>query len=153
LTDPRWITVAAVQGAAVGAGFQLALAADLRVIADDARFCMRETALGLVPDLTGTGTLHRLVGYGRALDLCATARWVEAAEAAQLGLAARVVPSDQLLTAAGELCAALLANSAAAVRSVKELLLGAAERDFAAQNRAERVKQVPLLRAMGVPGK
>ncbi len=149
LADPRWITVAAVQGAAVGAGFQLALAADLRVVADDARFCMREAALGLVPDLTGSGTLHRLVGYGRALDLCATARWVDAPEAAQLGLATRVVPADQLLPAAAELCGTLLANSAPAVRSVKELLIGAAERDFAAQNRTERVVQVPLLRAMG----
>jgi enoyl-CoA hydratase/carnithine racemase len=149
LADPRWITVAAVQGAAVGAGFQLALAADLRVIADDARFCMREVALGLVPDLTGSATLLRLVGYGRALDLCATARWVDAAEAAQLGLATRVVPADRLLPAAAELCGTLLANSTAAVRSVKELLIGAAVRDFAAQNHAERVTQVPLLRAMG----
>jgi enoyl-CoA hydratase/carnithine racemase len=153
LADPRWITVAAVQGAAVGAGFQLALAADLRVIAEDARFCMREAALGLVPDLTGTGTLHRLVGYGRALDLCATARWVDAREAAELGLAVRVVPNDELQASATELCNTLLANSPAAVRSVKQLLLGAGERDLAAQSRAERLTQVPLLRALaGAPG-
>jgi enoyl-CoA hydratase/carnithine racemase len=151
MSDPRWITVAAVQGAAVGAGFQLALAADLRVIADDARFCMRETALGLVPDLTGTGALHRLVGYSRALDLCATARWMDAREAAEMGLAVRVVPAEELLPAATDLCNALLANSPAAVRSVKQLLLGAGERDHVAQNRAERETQVPLLRALGAP--
>ncbi|HEX3613044.1 MAG TPA: enoyl-CoA hydratase/isomerase family protein [Sporichthyaceae bacterium] len=149
LADPRWITVAAVQGAAVGAGFQLALGADIRVVADDARFCMRESALGLVPDLTGTGTLHRLVGYGRALDLCTTARWVDAAEADRLGLVNQLVPVAELPAAALEMCRSVLANSTDAVRSIKELLLGAAGRDFAEQNRMERVLQVPLLRAMG----
>ena len=68
--------VAAVPGAAVGAGFQLALACDLRVLAEDARFSMREPLLGLVPDLTGTKPLVELVGYSRALEICATARWV-----------------------------------------------------------------------------
>ena len=62
LRDPRFISVAAVQGYAVGAGFQLALSCDLRVVADDAQFCMKESALGLVPDLTGTKPLVESVG-------------------------------------------------------------------------------------------
>jgi len=60
--DPKVVTVAAVHGYAIGAGFQLALACDLRVVADDVRFCMKEPALGLVPDLAGTKPLVDLVG-------------------------------------------------------------------------------------------
>ncbi|MGZ6341189.1 MAG: enoyl-CoA hydratase/isomerase family protein, partial [Candidatus Limnocylindrales bacterium] len=80
--DDRVISVAAVQGHAVGAGFQLALACDLRILAEDARLSMRETSLGLVPDLGGTKPLVDLVGYARALEICVTGRWVQAAEAA-----------------------------------------------------------------------
>ena len=68
-------------GYAIGAGFQLALSCDLRVVADDAKFSMKESALGLVPDLTGTKPLVEHVGYARALEICATARVVAADEA------------------------------------------------------------------------
>ena len=71
LRRPEIVTVASVRGAAVGAGFQLALACDLRVLSETARFSMREPLLGLVPDLTGTKPLVDLVGYSRALDICA----------------------------------------------------------------------------------
>ncbi|MGQ0630685.1 MAG: enoyl-CoA hydratase/isomerase family protein [Sporichthyaceae bacterium] len=148
LRDPRWITIAAVQGPAVGAGFQLALAADLRIAATDARFCMRENALGLIPDMTGTKALFDAVGYARALEICATARWVGAAEAADLGIVHSVVEPEALQVAAGELTAALLANSAPAGVAVKELLLGAGRADLAGQALAERTIQVPMLRAM-----
>ena len=63
LRRPDIMSIAAVQGHAVGAGFQLALACDLRVLADDAQLAMREPLLGLVPDLTGTKPLVELVGY------------------------------------------------------------------------------------------
>ena len=82
LRRPDLITVAAVQGHAIGAGFQLALACDLRVLADDAQFTMGEVTLGLVPDLGGTKRLVELVGYSRALGICVTGRRVAAAEAA-----------------------------------------------------------------------
>ena len=74
--DDRVVSVAAVQGHAVGAGFQLALACDLRVMADDVALAMREPSLGLVPDLGGTQPLVEAVGYARALEICATGRWV-----------------------------------------------------------------------------
>jgi enoyl-CoA hydratase/carnithine racemase len=148
LADPRWISVAAIQGAAVGAGFQLALAADVRVVATDARFCMKEVALGLVPDVTGTATLYRAVGYSRALELSASARWIDAAEAMSMGLAVRVVEPDSLATAAAEVCAGFTANPPAAVRAVKQLMLGAAGRSQAEQVAAERAAQVPLLQAL-----
>ena len=63
LRDPRFVSIAAVQGYAIGAGFQLALSCDLRVVAEDAQFSMKEPALGLVPDLTGTKPLVEAVGY------------------------------------------------------------------------------------------
>src|SRR6478735_8069976 len=94
------VSIAAVQGHAIGAGFQLALACDLRVVADDVQFAMRETSLGLVPDLTGTHPLVSLVGYARALEICATGRFVHAEEAERTGLANLVVPADQLDAAA-----------------------------------------------------
>ena len=101
--DDRIVSIAAVQGHAVGAGFQLALACDLRVLADDAQLSMKETTLGLVPDLGGTKPLVDLVGYSRALEICTTGRWVGAAEAAATGLASLVVPSAELEAAARDL--------------------------------------------------
>lgn len=106
------VTIAAVQGHAIGAGFQLALACDLRVVADDVQFAMRETSLGLVPDLTGTHPLVGLVGYARALEICATGRFVHADEAVRTGLANLAVPADELDGTVTDLAAALLAAPA-----------------------------------------
>src|SRR5690606_5642076 len=91
LRRPEIVSIAAVQGHAIGAGFQLALSCDLRIVADDVNFCMKEPALGLVPDLTGTKPLVELVGLAKATDICLTARFVEAEEAYRIGLAERVV--------------------------------------------------------------
>ena len=85
LAEPDRITIAAVRGPAVGAGFQLALACHLIVAADDAVFSLYEVALGLVPDLGGIGRLARSVGERRTLELAATGRQLGAAEAASLG--------------------------------------------------------------------
>lgn len=148
LRDPRFISIAAVQGYAIGAGFQLALACDLRVVADDVRFCMKEPALGLVPDLTGTKPLVELVGYARALEICATARYVEAEEALTIGLANRVVPAAGLEGAVAELTAALTATVPGAVRGTKALLQGAAARSLAEQSLAERTEQVARMREL-----
>ncbi|MGZ4438524.1 MAG: enoyl-CoA hydratase/isomerase family protein [Nocardioides sp.] len=142
------VTVAAVQGAAVGAGFQLALACDLRVLADDAKFSMREPILGLVPDLTGTKPLVDLVGYSRALEICATTRWVEAEEAREIGLATAVVPRDELDDAVADLVAALTAPLYGAVSETKALLQSAAVLDLEEQRRAEREAQVRRFREL-----
>jgi enoyl-CoA hydratase/carnithine racemase len=146
LRRPDLISVAGVQGHAIGAGFQLALACDLRVAAEDATFTMAEVSLGLVPDLTGTRRLVELVGYGRALELCATGRRVGAAEAAATGLVNLVVPGAELDSAVADLTAALLAPPRDAVVEIKALLLGAAGRTAAEQARAEREAQVRRLR-------
>ncbi len=145
---PDLISIAAVQGHAVGAGFQLALACDLRVCAGDARFSMRETSLGLVPDLGGTQPLVEAVGYARALEICVTGRWVEAAEAHAIGLATIVVPREELDAAVADLVAALTAPPHGAVTATKALLRTAAGRSFHDQLTAERSSQVRRLRAV-----
>lgn len=138
---PDLVTVAAVQGHAVGAGFQLALGCDLRVVADDVQFAMKETSLGLVPDLGGTKPLTDLVGYARALEICATGRWVGAEEAVATGLANLAVPAAELEGAARDLAAALLAAPRNAVIETKALLQGAGDRTYDEQRAAERAAQ------------
>ncbi|MFF5721730.1 enoyl-CoA hydratase/isomerase family protein [Streptomyces buecherae] len=140
------VSIAAVQGHAIGAGFQLALACDLRICADDAQFAMRETSLGLVPDLAGTHPLVSLVGYARALEICATGRFVHADEAERTGLANLVVPAAELDATARDLAAALLAAPRDAVIETKALLRGASDRTFDEQRAAERAAQGRRLR-------
>jgi enoyl-CoA hydratase/carnithine racemase len=148
LRRPDIVSVAAVRGAAVGAGFQLALACDLRVLAEDARFSMREPLLGLVPDLTGTKPLVDLVGYSRALEICATTRWVGADEAHDIGLATAVVPSEELDGTVADLVAALTAPIYGAVTATKALLQSAVRLDLDEQRLAEREAQVRRFREL-----
>lgn len=148
LRRPEFVSVAAVQGHAIGAGAQLALACDLRILADDATICIKEAALGLVPDLTGTKPLVDIVGLPRAIELCLTARTVPAAEACELRLAELAVPRDELDRAVDDLVAALLATDAGAARAAKRLLQAAAGATLAEQALAERQAQRPLLKAL-----
>lgn len=145
LRDPAIVSIAAVQGHAIGAGFQLALACDLRILAEDAKLCMKEPALGLVPDLTGTKPLVDIVGLPRAIELCLTARTVTAAEALLLRLAELVVPAGELDAAVADLVAALLATDAAAARATKALLQQASQHTLTEQAAAERRAQAELL--------
>ncbi len=150
LSRPDVVSIAAVAGHAVGAGFQLALACDLRVMSDDAQFTMAETSRGLVPDLTGTEALVHLIGYSRAVEICLTGRRVGAAEAKELGLANVVVPRDQLEAATGDLVAALLAAPRESSIETKAVLLRARHTaiDPAGQHAAERAAQVRLMKGL-----
>jgi enoyl-CoA hydratase/carnithine racemase len=147
LSDPSIVSIAAVQGHAIGAGFQLALACDLRILAEDAKLCMKEPALGLVPDLTGTKPLVDIVGLPRAIELCLTTRTVNAAEALLLRLAELVVPNSELDAAVADLVAALLATDTAAARATKALLAQAQGNTREQQAAAERRAQAALLRS------
>jgi enoyl-CoA hydratase/carnithine racemase len=147
LRDPAIVSIAAVQGHAIGAGCQLALACDLRILADDAKLCIKEPALGLVPDLTGTKPLVDIVGLPRAIELCLTARTVSAAEAAELRLAELVVSAADLDGAVADLVAALLATDAEAARATKRLLAQATANTLEQQAAAERREQAALQRA------
>ncbi len=140
------VSIAAVHGHAIGAGFQLALGCDLRVLADTARLCMREPTLGLVPDLMGTKPLVDIVGLPRALEICLTGRTLAAGEARELRLAELVVPEAELGGAVSDLVAAILAVDPATARATKELLMQAPANTLAGQAAAERRIQAALLR-------
>lgn len=148
LGRPELVSIAALQGAAVGAGFQLALACDLRVIADDAVLTMAEVGLGLVPDLGGTGRLVELIGYSRAVDVCVTARPVTAQEAMTMGLATRLVPRAELSATALGLARSILDRPRNAVIEAKALLLRASRARTGEQDAAERAAQHRLLREL-----
>ncbi|HUR50796.1 MAG TPA: enoyl-CoA hydratase/isomerase family protein [Mycobacteriales bacterium] len=146
LTRPDVVSVAAVQGHAIGAGFQLALACDLRVAAAGTVFSMKETSLGIVPDLTGTHPLVAAVGLPRAVEWCLTGRMVTAEEALAAGMLNAV--TDDLDKAVEELVSAVLASPRDAVIETKALLQGAARRTPEEQWKAEREAQARVLREL-----
>jgi 2-(1,2-epoxy-1,2-dihydrophenyl)acetyl-CoA isomerase len=114
--------VAAVNGAAAGAGLSLALACDVRYMAEDAVLMMAFSNLALVPDCGGSWLLPRAVGYARAFELAATGRRVHAAEALALGLVQRVLTRDDLLPAAHAIAGELAARPTLALGWTKRLL-------------------------------
>ncbi len=111
--------IAAIHGNCLGGGLQIALAADIRIAAPDARLSVMESKWGLVPDMSITRTLPRLVSIDVAKELTFTARIVEGREAATLGLVTRL--ADDPLAAARELAAEIAGRSPDAVRAAKRL--------------------------------
>ncbi len=122
--------VAAVNGAAVGWGMELALMADLRVASERARFGELFVKRGLCCDVAGIGRLAQLVGRERAAELLFTGRIVDAAEAHDLGLVSRVVPHDELIPTAMDLATQIASNPPLAVRKLKEGLRRALDPDW-----------------------
>ena len=135
-------TVAAVRGHALGAGFQLALACDLRVAATDATFGMLEVRYGLVPDLGGIHHLTRLTGPARAKELVWSTRTIGAVEADRLGLLHAVVDALDPEPAAETLARSVIAHSPTAVRLSKALidhtLAGSLQEELEAEAAAQR---------------
>lgn len=115
--------IAAIHGHCVGGGFEIALACDLRVASEDARFGSVEARLGLHSGDGGLVRLAAIAGIGVALELAMTARVFDAAEAHRLRLVNRVVPRGELLGAAEGYARLIAANSQTAVRSAKETIL------------------------------
>jgi enoyl-CoA hydratase len=114
--------VAAVQGAALGGGFEIALSADMRIIADDAIFGLPEVGLGLVPDTGGTQLLPALVGPARARYLVLSGERIDARTAYQWGLAEAVVPVTELYEHAMTLCQRLALQPKLALSMAKMLV-------------------------------
>lgn len=115
--------IAAVNGAAAGAGFSLALAADIRLAAPEARFNAAFVRIGLTGGDCGTSwMLPRIVGLGHAYEILLTGRFVDAEEAARIGLVNRIVPADALLDEAVALAAAITANSPLGVQLTKQVV-------------------------------
>lgn len=127
--------IAALHGVALGGGLQVALAADLRIVAPDSRLSVLEIRWGLVPDMTGTWRLPRLVGLDVAKELTWTGRMVSGTEAVALGLATRV--SDDPHADALALARQLATSSPDAIRTAKVLLDAAPAATAGEQFRAE----------------
>ena len=116
--------VAAINGAALGGGLELALACDLRVMAEAAQVGLPEVSLGIIPGAGGTQRLARLVGIARAKDLVLTARRIGAAEALAMGLVSRVAPPGRLLDEALALAAQVARNAPVSLRQAKRAIDG-----------------------------
>lgn len=114
--------IAAVNGVAAGAGMNLALAADITLVAEQARFSQAFVKVGLVPDTGGLYLLTRLIGLNRAKELCFTGRMLDAREALELGLVNQVVAADELMPRAKALAQELARGATAAIGLTKSLL-------------------------------
>ena len=112
--------IAAVQGHAYGGGFELALAADIRVLANDAEVGLKEVTLGIMPGAGGTQRLPRIVGQGVALEWVTTGRSVPADEALRAGVANAVVPADDLAGTVAGIAGQIAANAPVAVQLAKK---------------------------------
>lgn len=108
-------SIAAINGFALGGGCELALACTMRIAAENARLGQPEVKLGILPGYGGSQRLARIVGEGRAMELCLTGEPITAAEAHRIGLVNRVVPAGEALAASRELAGRILANAPLAV--------------------------------------
>jgi enoyl-CoA hydratase len=129
--------VAAVTGYALGGGCELALTADFRVCGAGAKLGQPEILLGIIPGAGGTQRLGRLVGPAKAKDIVFTGRFVDAAEAASIGLADRVVPDAEVYDAAVEMARRYAAGPAQALRAAKAAIDGGLDTDLASGLRLE----------------
>jgi len=129
--------IAAVNGFALGGGCELAMACDIRIAAENARFGQPEVNLGVIPGFGGTLRLTRLVGKGRAKELIFTGDMVDAQEAYRIGLANKVVAAEDLLAAARSMAVKIAAKGPVAVRFAKESVDNGLEMDLDRAGRFE----------------
>lgn len=113
------LVIAEVQGFALGGGFELALACDVILASDKAKFGLPEVGLGLIPGFGGTQRLTRRIGYGKAIELIATGRTISAEDAHALGIVSKVTTADTLSEQAARLAAEVLAQGGHAVACAK----------------------------------
>ena len=132
LATLRQPTIAVIQGIAYGGGLELALACDLRLSADSARFALPEATLATIPGWAGGQRLPRLIGIGRAKQMVFSGEPIDAATASAWGLANEVLPAGQLTARAKALSAKIAANGPIAVQTGKQLLDGGAGLNVAA---------------------
>jgi 2-(1,2-epoxy-1,2-dihydrophenyl)acetyl-CoA isomerase len=141
LSDLEKPVIAAVNGVAAGAGLSLALACDLRIASEKASFIEVFVSVGLVPDSASTFFLPRLVGLGKAMELCFTGDKVSAADALALGIVNKLVPPDELMNATRELAARLAKLPTRAIGLTKRLLLRSFNSTLEAQLEQEALAQ------------
>jgi enoyl-CoA hydratase/carnithine racemase len=130
LIDGPFISIAAVRGFAFGAGAQLAMACDIRIVGDDAQFALPEVTIGLLPDTVGLAVLPGIIGYDRALELALSGRRIQAREAERLGLATQVVAAADVQATAEELAVTISVARPDAIRYCKLAMRRAAAGDI-----------------------
>ena len=139
------VFVAAIAGHALGGGYEIALACDLRIAAEGGyRIGLPEVTLGLLPGTGGTQRLPRLIGRGRALELMTTGRTVTADEAHRLGMVDRLVPAGDLERTVAELAASLAVGAPLAIAAVKRAVHDGLDRPLADGLQAELGQLAPL---------
>jgi enoyl-CoA hydratase/carnithine racemase len=129
--------IAAVTGYALGGGCELALTADFRVSADNARWGQPEILLGIIPGMGGTQRLPRLIGPAKAKDLIFTGRFVDAHEALELGLVDAVVPADEVYSTAVAMAQKFAKGPTLALAAAKAAIDGGLDADLATGLRLE----------------
>ncbi len=137
-------TIAAVNGYALGGGCELAMACDIRIAAENARFGLPETTLAILPGAGGTQRLARLIGKGRAVEMILTGRFMPADEALAAGLVTKVVPQEELMAAVRETADQVLAKGPLAVRLAKLAVQAGSETDQKTGLLIERLAQAVL---------
>ncbi len=111
--------IAAIHGGAIGAGFEMALACDIRIASQEATFTMPEVSIGIIPDLGGNQRLPRIVGVGRAKELILTGKTITALDAERIGLVNKVVPLEELQNTARTWAEEIISNGPLAVGLAK----------------------------------
>ena len=139
--------IARVHGPAAGIGFSYALAADIRIASDQAKFSMGFIKIGLMPDGGSTHFLPRLVGYSRAFELMATGVTIDASQALALGLVNQVVPVEKLDSAVNALVETFLAAPAIALGKIKEALAYSQSADLGSALEFEALNQADCFRS------
>ena len=114
--------IAAINGDAIGEGLELALACDIRIASDRARFSLPQVSLGIIPVNGGTQRLTRIIGKGKAMEMILTGDLIESPEALEIGLVAKVVPSNKVLSEVETIAKSLAAKAPFALRYCKEAI-------------------------------
>lgn len=141
LTAIRQPLIAAINGYAIGVGFNYTLQCDIRLMAESARIRLPFTSLGMTPEAYSTYYLPRLIGLGKALEIWFTSRWVESEEALAIGLVNEVVADDQLMSRATELATQIAGNAPTALMLTKRLAYLGASTDLNTARHFENFSQ------------
>lgn len=137
-------TIAMVNGFALGGGCELAMACDIRIASDNAKFGLPELNLGIIPSAGGTQRMARLIGKGKAIEMILTGKIITAEEAEKIGLISEFVPQDQLKEAVEKMAAQILSKGPLAVKLAKLAIHTGFDTDMKTGQMIERLSQAVL---------
>lgn len=137
-------TIAMINGYALGGGCELAMACDIRIAAETAKFGLPELGLGIIPSAGGTQRMARLIGKGKAIELILTGKMITAAEAEKIGLVSECVPQDQLKEAVEKTAAQILSKGPLAVKLAKMVIHVGFDTDMKSALLIEKLAQAVL---------